>query len=346
MKPLRLTAIIRRILTAIARSNGQYLTQRRTALALYEDCRNVSSLTSVNGDTITCTAQWKPVATGTKTFYMQFNANGGEGTAIPDLAVQYGVSTALPANTFTREGYTFSGWICHRRSDNKWAMKNSETYADCSAMYADKTDTMFLKAYTDGCTLAKTSSVDRDIVTMYAAWTRVVSPVFPSVITEDTEYLFGGTIDSDAGLCSVTATFTDENGNVVSTVSASPCTTSFDISTMTFAKLAQGNYRYVLKAETMNTADVRTEVTLLDKPIAVGTKAFFTEPKAESGATLKNGFISVRYGTDITSIPSAFNTQATVYGADGAAATDGNGIVDSSDYLKLKAYFCGEYKFD
>ena len=36
-----------------------------------------------------------------------FNANGGTGTMSTQVA---NVPTALTANTFTRTGYTFSGW--------------------------------------------------------------------------------------------------------------------------------------------------------------------------------------------------------------------------------------------
>ncbi len=36
-----------------------------------------------------------------------FNANGGTGTMAPQIA---NVPTALTLNTFTRAGYSFSGW--------------------------------------------------------------------------------------------------------------------------------------------------------------------------------------------------------------------------------------------
>ena len=52
---------------------------------------------------ITLYAQWTALANHTVTF----NANGGTGTMSAQVA---NVPTALTANTFTRTGYTFSGW--------------------------------------------------------------------------------------------------------------------------------------------------------------------------------------------------------------------------------------------
>ena len=52
---------------------------------------------------ITLYAQWTALANHTVTF----NSNGGTGTMSAQVA---NVPTALTANTFTRTGYTFSGW--------------------------------------------------------------------------------------------------------------------------------------------------------------------------------------------------------------------------------------------
>ena len=52
---------------------------------------------------ITLYAQWTALPNHTVTF----NSNGGTGTMSAQIA---NVPTALTANTFTRTGYTFSGW--------------------------------------------------------------------------------------------------------------------------------------------------------------------------------------------------------------------------------------------
>lgn len=53
-------------------------------------------------------------------FYVRFHANGGSGY-MADQTFTYGVSQNLRRNTFTRTGYTFSGWKVQREYDNKWA---------------------------------------------------------------------------------------------------------------------------------------------------------------------------------------------------------------------------------
>ena len=70
---------------------------------------------------ITLYAQWGHTVT--------FNANGGTGTMSPQSA---NVPTALTANTFTRLGYTFTGW-------NTQANGLGVAYAD-KAMYAFDAD--------------------------------------------------------------------------------------------------------------------------------------------------------------------------------------------------------------
>lgn len=44
-----------------------------------------------------------------QTYTVTFNANGGSGT-MSSVTMTYGVAQNLPANTFTRSGYTFLGW--------------------------------------------------------------------------------------------------------------------------------------------------------------------------------------------------------------------------------------------
>jgi len=53
---------------------------------------------------ITLYAIWKGYA-----YTIQCNANGGAGT-MPPVSAVYGTEQALPANAFTRDGFTFKGW--------------------------------------------------------------------------------------------------------------------------------------------------------------------------------------------------------------------------------------------
>lgn len=138
-------------------------------LALYENKRKVSALTGVDGDTVTCYAQWRPNATGTKSYYISYDANGGSGS-MADTKVVYGTSTAIRKNTFTRADHTFGGWNAYRMSDNSWIYVNNSTGADKWIPVGESTAGYTLKVYRDGCSVAKTSSTDRDKVTFYAVW--------------------------------------------------------------------------------------------------------------------------------------------------------------------------------
>ncbi|MGI6721035.1 MAG: InlB B-repeat-containing protein [Anaerovoracaceae bacterium] len=82
---------------------------------------------------MTLYAQWSII-----TFKVSFDANDGEGTMDPQ-SLDYGRETALTTNTFTRKGYTFTGW---------------NTAADGSGT-----------AYTDGAQV--TTKQD---MTLYAQW--------------------------------------------------------------------------------------------------------------------------------------------------------------------------------
>jgi len=44
------------------------------------------------------------------TYLVSFDANGGEGTAMSDQSFTYGAGQTLTENSYTRTGYTFSGW--------------------------------------------------------------------------------------------------------------------------------------------------------------------------------------------------------------------------------------------
>ena len=64
-----------------------------------------------------------------------FNANGGEGT-MADQTIPYNEATALNANTFSREGYTFQGWATsasgekvHNDQASVSLTKNTDLYA-------------------------------------------------------------------------------------------------------------------------------------------------------------------------------------------------------------------------
>ncbi len=244
-------------------------------LALYEDKRSVSSLTSVDGDVVTCYAQWTPNSTGTKSYYIQYDGNGGDGT-MADTKVVYGTSTAISANTFTRSGYTFVGWTAFRRSDLSWVYKENSALSDKWIAAGTDTTGYFMKAYTDGCSVSASTSTDRDIVTFYAAWARVKNGVYPTELTEGTAFTLGGSIDSDAGIYGVTVSVLDSGGTKVATHTASPYSNSYDLSAantdISFAALPIGTYTYKVQMQTVNGSSAKTH-TLLTSEFSVVSAA-------------------------------------------------------------------------
>ena len=95
----------------------------------------------------------KKGTTGNRTFYAKwtqnkysiaFNANGGTGTMSKISSVSYSTKKTLPANTFKKTGYTFTGW--NRKADGS------------STAYADK------------ASVSKLSSTNGATVTLYAQW--------------------------------------------------------------------------------------------------------------------------------------------------------------------------------
>ena len=112
----------------------------------------------------------KNITVGTQTYQFSMNNNGGNGT-ISGFSVKYGDTFKIPANTFTKTGYTFAGWNV-KRNDNKWHVsgKGWLTESDISSkgytknLYADKRQLTFDSSWTDGYNGVST-------YTFYAVWT-------------------------------------------------------------------------------------------------------------------------------------------------------------------------------
>jgi len=80
------------------RGGGTSGTSGNSTLDIY---KYTGGSASYSGYTTSCTVPTEITVT--------FNANGGSGTMTPQV-MDYNTATALTANTFTREGYTFQGW--------------------------------------------------------------------------------------------------------------------------------------------------------------------------------------------------------------------------------------------
>ena len=121
---------------------------------VYNPGATVSGLTAENNDAVTLYPVWTAI-----TYTIEFNANGGEGEMTGTTGVKFDQDVVLPVNTFTKTGYTFSGWT--------------------------KTSGATAKDYEDKATVKNLTATNEDTVTLYAVWTAT-----PYTITFD---LNGGT---------------------------------------------------------------------------------------------------------------------------------------------------------
>ena len=102
-----------------------------------------------------------------KNFVIQYNANGGSGS-MANTTVPYGVSTALSKNTFTKDGGKFAGWTAYRSSQNQWYYTNGSSTGWYTEGSQPSGYTKYI--YSDGAKVAKTSSLDGEVVKLYAQW--------------------------------------------------------------------------------------------------------------------------------------------------------------------------------
>ncbi len=114
---------------------------------------------------VTITATWTP-----HTYTVKFDPNDGGGTEMANLPMTYGIEQSLPANTYAKTGYTFSGWSTD---------KNATT-----ATYTDKASVNNLTAEANG------------EVTLYAIWTPIEYTVTWDIdgVTTESKVAYGAAI--------------------------------------------------------------------------------------------------------------------------------------------------------
>ncbi len=131
--------------------------------ALYKDRTYVAHTSKTIGDTITMYAQWRA-----NKYTINFEKNGGTGTKMPNQIFEYGTYQNLSANTYTKTGYHFVGWTAYRLSDNTHLFTNGTTNKWC--VIGSQPTGYTLCKYKDKASVGKTSSVDGDVVYLYASW--------------------------------------------------------------------------------------------------------------------------------------------------------------------------------
>ncbi|MCG4591682.1 InlB B-repeat-containing protein, partial [Eubacterium callanderi] len=105
----------------------------------YGDGENVKNLTTVDGETVPLYAQWRA-----NKYSIQFDGNTADGGSMADQAMTYDEAASLERNSYTKTGYTFTGW---------------NTQADGSGT-----------AYGDGEEVKNLTTVDGETVPLYAQW--------------------------------------------------------------------------------------------------------------------------------------------------------------------------------
>lgn len=110
----------------------------------YLNSAEVKNLTQTPNGIVTLYAIWTP-----NTYRVNFNSNGGIGS-MDAKRYTYGVTANLPANTFTKTGYTFAGWSTVANSSDN----------------AENAGTI----YNNGQEIINLVSTDNGSITLYAVW--------------------------------------------------------------------------------------------------------------------------------------------------------------------------------
>ena len=109
-------------------------------------------------------AQWKA-----NTYTIRYNANGGSGI-MADTTATYGQTTYIRKNTFTNEGYNFIGWYVKREDDQKWRYVSADGTSKGWYVEGQQPAGYVKYIYEDGVSVTTPTSVDGDILNLYAQW--------------------------------------------------------------------------------------------------------------------------------------------------------------------------------
>lgn len=117
--------------------------------------------------TITMYAVWE-----VNTYTIEYFSNGGEGS-MDSTNVVYGSTTYINNNTFIRTGYIFSGWHLYRHSDSKWLYTKLSDNTSVWLSASSPPEGYVFRVYNNGSVSSTASSVDNDVITLYAQWSPI-----------------------------------------------------------------------------------------------------------------------------------------------------------------------------
>ncbi|MGN0518229.1 MAG: InlB B-repeat-containing protein [Acutalibacteraceae bacterium] len=130
--------------------------------ALIRDGARADTLTSVNGERISLTAQWTP------TYTIRFEGGAYGNGYMNDLTMVYGSGKSVPECSLSRSYHQFIGWTAFRESDEKmyYTDGSSEEWYDVGKQPAGWS----LRIGPDQWKCDMITSVPGDEVILYAVW--------------------------------------------------------------------------------------------------------------------------------------------------------------------------------
>ena len=118
----------------------------------------------------------------------KFNSNGGSGS-MSNKSVAYNTSVTLPANSFTKPGYSFSHWNSYRASDGKWYTNENGWQTALAISSNGYTKKSYGNKWSGNFNNSWLNGKAKDTFTFYAVWS-------PNKLTI-TYNANGGSINSD-----------------------------------------------------------------------------------------------------------------------------------------------------
>ena len=192
---------------------------------------------------------------------------------------------------------------------------------------------------------------------MYAAWSRIVDPVYPASIRKGDSFALGGKLDSDTDVSHLIVSIKDSSGKVLQTHTVNPYAQTYDManfnSKISFSNLEMGDYVLEIVGQTMNSTTKFEVFTLAKVSFKVITNQglFLSDAAvADGGYTLDDYFIGFAVGQSVTAIQPLFKNAVTVTDAQGnglsADDTVGTGCIISSGGESCKAMLYGDVNGD
>lgn len=132
---------------------------------LYKDQAPVACLAYQKSDChVHMYAQWK-----TNTFTVKYTNGAKE--IMDSTVVTYGTPTQLRKNTYTREGYTFTGWIAKKTVNGQKLAYCKTSSGNAWVTTAEKTkNNLEYALLSDGQKVSDLTDVNKDTVTLVAQW--------------------------------------------------------------------------------------------------------------------------------------------------------------------------------